>query len=135
MRNRRLKKAIKKQARIVEARLRGESAKHLPTISWRERCAITASRIFAETEVRRGTPTPPEVLFHRYFRNRGHLLRDGYRGKVDLDRLVATTLPIALLFDLQGMLNSALLHGNTNIPGHVDHDPFHCDYLDSDEPN
>jgi hypothetical protein len=80
-------------------------------------------------------PTPPEVLFDRFFRHRSHLIKDGYRGKVDLDRLVGTIFPVSLLDDLQVMLNTALLHENKDIPGHVDHDPFHFDYLDSDEPN
>ena len=99
---------------------------------------MTGDRAFAGMEDRIiDGLTPPEVLFHRYFRSRHHLLRDGYRGKVDLDRLVSTTLPIGLLHDVQGMLNAALLHENTNIPEHVDHEPFHFEhlYLDSDEPN
>jgi len=33
------------------------------------------------------------------------------------------------------MMNTALQHENTKIPEHVDHDPFHFDYVDSDEPN
>ena len=78
---------------------------------------------------------PPEVLFDRFFRNRQHLLDEGYRGKADLDRLTETSFPISLLFDLQSMMNTALLVENTNIPGHVDHDPFHFDYLSADEPN
>ena len=79
--------------------------------------------------------TPPEVLFDRFFRNRQHLLDEGLLGKVDLDQLAGTAFPIALLFDMQTMMNSALLVENTNIPGHVDHDPFHFDYLNANEPN
>lgn len=78
---------------------------------------------------------PPEILFHRYFQIRPHLLRDGYRGKADLDRLRPQTLPVSLLESLQHMMNTALQHENTKIPEHVDHDPFHFDYVDSDEPN
>lgn len=79
--------------------------------------------------------TPPEVLFDRFFRSRRHLLDEGLLGKVDLDRLTPTTFPIHLLFDLQAMMNNALLVENSNIPGHVDHDPFHFDYLNANEPN
>lgn len=78
---------------------------------------------------------PPEVLFHRYFQSRPHLQRDGYRGKADLDRLPPQPLPVSLLESLQGMMNEALVHENTNIPEHVDHDPFHFDYIDSNDPN
>lgn len=80
-------------------------------------------------------PTPPEVLFDRFFRHRPDLIKDGYRGKVNLDRLIETIFPVSLLDDLQVMLNTALLYEHRDIPGHVDHDPCHCDYLDSDEPN
>ena len=79
--------------------------------------------------------TPPEVLFDRFFRSRQHLLDDGLLGKVDIDQLTATRFPIALLFDIQAMMNNALLVENTNIPGHVDHDLFHFDYLNANEPN
>lgn len=78
---------------------------------------------------------PPEVLFHRYFQSRPGLLRHGYLGKADLDRLRPETLPGSLLESLQGMLNDALRHENTAIPEHIDHDPFHFDYVDSAEPN
>lgn len=78
---------------------------------------------------------PPEILFHRYFQTRPHLLRDGYRGKADLDRLPPKMLPVSLLELLQHMMNTALLHENTNIPEHVDHDRFHFDYIDSHDPN
>jgi hypothetical protein len=82
------------------------------------------------------TTIPPEVLFHRYFQNRPNLLREGYRGKADLDRLPARVqLPVPLLESLQQMLNEALRHENRSIPEHVDHDRFHFDYVDSDEPN
>jgi hypothetical protein len=78
---------------------------------------------------------PAEVLFHRYFQRSQRLLREGYRGKADLDRLQPQLLPVSLLESLQQMLNTALQNENRNIPEHVDHDPFHLDYVDSDEPN
>src|SRR5687768_14319263 len=79
--------------------------------------------------------TPAEVMFDRFFRSRRHLLDEGLLWTVDLDDLTATTFPIALLFDIQAMMNNALLVENTNIPGHVDHDPFHFDYLNASESN
>jgi hypothetical protein len=79
--------------------------------------------------------TPPEVLFHRRFqRLRRQQDRDLYRGKADLDRLPGEPLPVKLLEDLQNMLNAALA-AEKNVPEHADHDPFHFDYVDSDEPN
>jgi hypothetical protein len=78
---------------------------------------------------------PPEVLFHRYFQSRPRLIRDGYLGKADLDHLRPQTLPVSLLESLQEMLNEALRQENTAIAEHVDHDPFHFDYVESAEPN
>ncbi len=79
--------------------------------------------------------TPPEVLFHRRFqRLRRQEDRELYRGKADLDRLPGEPLPVKLLEDLQTMLNAALA-GEKDVPEHADHEPFHFDYVDSDEPN
>ena len=78
---------------------------------------------------------PPEILFHRRFQ-RLHRKedRERYRGKADLHRLRGEPLPVTLLENLQLMLNEALA-AEQHIPDHVDHDPFHFDYIDSDEPN
>jgi hypothetical protein len=81
-------------------------------------------------------PVPPEVLFHRYFqRLKSKEDRELYRGKADLDRLPDEPLPRKLLEDVQLMLNAALAAEDRTVPQHVDHDPFHFDYVDSDDPN
>ena len=81
-------------------------------------------------------PVPPEVLFHRYFpRLKSKEDRERYRGKADLDRLPDGPLPRKLLEDVQLMLNAALAAEDRTVPQHVDHDPFHFDYVDSDDPN
>ncbi len=81
-------------------------------------------------------PVPPEVLFHRYFqRLKNRADRELYRGKADLDRLPDEPLPRKLLQDVQVMLNTALAAEDRTVPQHVDHDPFHFDYVDSDDPN
>jgi hypothetical protein len=81
-------------------------------------------------------PTPPEVLFHRYFQRLNNRAdRELYRGKANLDRLPDEPLPRKLLEDVQVMLNAALAAEDTTVPQHVDHDPFHFDYVDSDDPN
>ncbi len=78
---------------------------------------------------------PPEVLFHRYFQNpaRHPDNRRAYRGKQDLD-----TLPqplAAFLSDVQNALNEALRNEKQNVLEHVNHPPFHFDYIDSDVSN
>ncbi len=79
---------------------------------------------------------PPEVLFHRYFQNlKNPNDKRLYRGKADLDHLKDGPLPVSLLRGLQDMMNLALLHENKEIREHVDHDPFHFDYVDSQEAN
>lgn len=79
--------------------------------------------------------TPPDILFHRRFqRLRRPQDRELYRGKADLDRLPGEPLPVKLLEDVQVMLNTALA-AEKQIPEHVDHDPFHFDYIDSVDPN
>jgi hypothetical protein len=62
-------------------------------------------------------------------------LRAGYRGKADLDRPLPIALPATLLRALQEMLNTALAKADTNVETHVEHDPFHLDYVDADEAN
>jgi hypothetical protein len=80
-------------------------------------------------------PTPPEVLFHRYFQNsaRHPDKRRVYKGKQDL-----AALPPALarfLSDVQNALNEALRNEKQNVPEHVDHPPFHFDYIESNVSN
>lgn len=76
----------------------------------------------------------PEILFHRYFPRLRKPDRDLYRGKADLDRLPGEPMPGKLLEDLQVMFNAALA-AEKDVPQHADHDPFHLDYVDSDEAN
>ena len=77
----------------------------------------------------------PEVLFHRFFqRLRRQQDRELYRGKADLDRLPGEPLPRELLENLKAMFNLALAV-EKDVPQHAAHDPFHFDYVDSDEPN
>lgn len=76
-------------------------------------------------------PTPPEVLFHRYFQNPARHPDDrrAYRGKQDL-----VALPPALatfLSDIRNALNEALSNEKQNVPEHVNHPPFYFDYIDS----
>jgi hypothetical protein len=75
----------------------------------------------------------PEVLFDRYFRTRYPSVQAIYRGKQDLDLLEQPELR-RLLLGLQTMFNQALNDEQT-IREHVDHPPFHLDYISSTEPN
>jgi len=79
--------------------------------------------------------TPPEVLFHRFFQIELSGLEDRqtYKGKQDLDLLQPTVR--SLLVVIQNSLNEALLNEKRNVPEHVDHPPFHFDYIDSNIPN
>src|SRR5437667_11488287 len=79
--------------------------------------------------------TPPEILFHHYFQRLRKPERELYRGKADQDRLPGEPLPVKLLEDLQVMFNAALAAEKEDVPQHVDHDPFHFDYVDSHDPN
>lgn len=78
--------------------------------------------------------TPPEVVFDRAFRRFRQEDRQRYRGKADLDRLPDDPVQPKLFYELQATLNTALA-SEAAIPEHVDHDPFHFDYVDSNEPN
>ncbi len=78
--------------------------------------------------------TPPEILFDRYFR--GPALsskdRERYKGKLDLGELQKVNPPLAaFLGDIQNALNEALSNEKRNVPEHVDHPPFHFDYVES----
>ena len=78
-----------------------------------ERCGLSSrkiGRLPADPVGLGGIKMPPEILFHRYFQTRPHLLRDGYRRKADLDRLRPQTLPVSLLESLQHMIKTALQH-------------------------
>lgn len=77
-------------------------------------------------------PMPPEVLFHRYFQKaaRHPADRTAYKGKQDLDdRALGPTLA-AFLRDVQDALNETLRNEKQNVPEHVNHDPFHFDYIE-----
>jgi N6-adenosine-specific RNA methylase IME4 len=83
-----------------------------------------------------GMDTPPEVIFDRHLRNlRNRADRARYRGKADLDRVPDGQLPVTLLREIQVILNDALRAENEAMPHHVPHDPFHFDYVISDEEN
>jgi len=71
---------------------------------------------------------PPEVAFDRYVRD-----HTPYRGKQDLDRLSQPGLR-SLLTAIQATLNQGL-NEMRSVPEHVDHPPFHLDYIDSNAPN
>ena len=77
---------------------------------------------------------PPEVLFHRYFQTLSPADRETYKGKKDLDRLQQPTVQ-SLLVAIQKQFNEALRDEKKNVPEHVDHPPFHFDYIDSSTPN
>ena len=80
-------------------------------------------------------PIAPEVLFHRFFQREEHspLDRQNYKGKQDLDALEPTVR--SLLSGIQESFNEALREEKRNVPEHVDHPPFHFDYVDSDVSN
>lgn len=61
------------------------------------------------------------------------MARQNYRGKKDLDLL--QPMVRSLLVSIQEALNEALRNEKKNVPEHVDHPPFHFDYVDSDTPN
>lgn len=79
--------------------------------------------------------TPPEVLFDRYFRsdechpdNRRY-----YTGKKNVTELSPQLA--SFLTDIQAALNESLNNEKENVPGHVEHPPFHFDYVISAVPN
>jgi hypothetical protein len=79
-------------------------------------------------------PIPPEVLFHRFFQTLSPADRETYKGKKDLDRLQQPTVQ-SLLVGIQKQFNEALRDEKKNVPEHVDHPPFHFDYIDSSTEN
>src|SRR5712691_5865314 len=78
---------------------------------------------------------PPEVVFHRFFRSKdlGPIDRQDYRGKKDLDVLQPAVR--SLLTSIQEALNEAFRNEKKGVPKHVDHPPFHFDFVDSRIPN
>lgn len=78
---------------------------------------------------------PPEILFHRFFQSAelGPRDRELYRGKQDLENLPPDVR--SLLDDIQEHTNESLRQENQNVPEHVDHPPFHFDYIESSVPN
>lgn len=79
-------------------------------------------------------PIPPEVLFHRFFQTLPRPLRERYKGKKDLALLPQPEVR-ALLGGVQDGYNQALYDEKRNVPEHVEHPPFHFDYIDSTYPN
>jgi hypothetical protein len=77
---------------------------------------------------------PPEVLFHRFFQTFSGEDSQKYKGKADLDRLQQPTVQ-SLLVAIQKQFNEALREEKKDVPEHVDHPPFHFDYIDSSTPN
>jgi hypothetical protein len=79
---------------------------------------------------------PPEVVFHRFFTQSLSLAeRQHYWGRADLERLPISTSELSLLPAIQASLNDALHNEAMDVPDHVPHHTFHCDYIDSDVPN
>ena len=78
---------------------------------------------------------PPEILFHRFFQSGelGPRDRELYRGKQDLEKLPLDVR--SLLGGIQEHINESLQQENQNVPEHVDHPPFHFDYIESSVPN
>ena len=75
---------------------------------------------------------PPEVVFHLFFQTLSPSDRERYLGKHDLSGLDPGF--DALLLAIQ----DAWVEGLKNerpVPEHVDHPPFHLDYVDSNIPN
>jgi hypothetical protein len=80
-------------------------------------------------------PTPPEILFHRYFQDPARHPDDRrvYKGKLDLDKLPK---PLAqFLRDVQEALNATLEDEKQGVLEHVNHPPFYFDYIDAEVPN
>jgi hypothetical protein len=71
---------------------------------------------------------PPEILFDRFLRRSGK-----FQGKQDLIKLPG--LQCELLSSIQESLNEALRNEKKDVPEHVDHPPFHFDYIASDALN
>jgi hypothetical protein len=77
---------------------------------------------------------PPEILFHRFFQTLSSPQREIYKGKEDLERLRQPTTR-SLLIAIQTEFNEALRNEKKDIPEHVDHPPFHVDYIESEVQN
>jgi hypothetical protein len=75
---------------------------------------------------------PPDVRFHRYFQTPAWQSR-GYRGKHSLEGLDPPQLQ-PLLDAIQEAANEGFNSAEA-IPQHVEHGPFHFDYIDSDRVN
>jgi hypothetical protein len=76
---------------------------------------------------------PPEVLFDRYFQTLYPSFRRDYKGKQDLDLLEPPEFK-KLLLSLQEVLTRTL-NDEPSVPEHVDHPPFHLDYINSSKSN
>jgi hypothetical protein len=85
----------------------------------------------------------PEILFDRYFQEKYPYKpplrpekdsdRRPYRGRHDLSGL--PPMVQEQLRDIQAILNEALRNEKQGVLEHVDHPPFHVDYVDSSIPN
>jgi hypothetical protein len=76
--------------------------------------------------------TRPEVLFHEVFQLQPPDVRLKLRGRLDL-----ATLPppgASFLTGVREALNESLRNEKQNVSAHVEHPPFHFDYIDSDIP-
>lgn len=80
-------------------------------------------------------PIPPEILFHQFFQSEelSRADRQNYKGKQDLDGLQPEVR--SLLIGIQEAFNESLRNEKQDVPEHVDHPPFHFDYIDSSTPN
>jgi hypothetical protein len=76
----------------------------------------------------------PEKVFDLYFNDGRSRQRRLYKGRARLDQLTGRTLPAGLLADIRKSLGEALTLAKAD-PAHYSHDPFHLDYIDSEEPN
>jgi hypothetical protein len=85
---------------------------------------------------------PPEVLFHRYFQqrepHRAPVRPEDpdprvYRGKHSLNGLPPEVQ--SFFVRLQDGFTTALCNEKQGVPEHVEHPPFHLDYIDSDIQN
>jgi hypothetical protein len=76
---------------------------------------------------------PPEVLFHRCFQRQESNGPPSLQGQEKLGRCPSNIQ--LLLASIQEALNEASHNEKKNVPEHVNHPPFHFDYVDSTVPN
>src|SRR5581483_1196111 len=76
---------------------------------------------------------PTEDVFNEAFQQSDPEERKHYRGRHDLSGLPPVVRDQLRL--IQKTFITALRNEKAHVPGHVDHPPFHVDYVDSDIPN